>query len=119
MNLLHKCLAASALAYTIFFPAHAQQVTCIPASTAAVTGASNPNGKWFAYRCGAKIEIVACTTDHCTDAVVNAVWWVVERGVLLADANSALKSTVLSASVTLPSRMSGGTTAQRSRPSST
>lgn len=36
MHLLHKSLVASVLAYAVFFPAYAQQLTCIPASTTAL-----------------------------------------------------------------------------------
>lgn len=70
--------------------AHAQSVDCVPRSFGDVTGTSNAAGKWAAWRCPTRINIVACTTDHCTDAVLNAAWWVWDRGLSLADANAAL-----------------------------
>lgn len=79
---------ASALAMC---SAQAQTVACNPASPLAITGTSNAAGKWAAWRCPTRINIVACTTDHCTDAVINAAWWVWDRGLSLSDANSALK----------------------------
>lgn len=71
--------------------AHAQQVECAPASPLDITGTSNPGGKWAAWMCGKRVQIVACAADHCTDAVINAAWWVWDRGLSVTDANAALK----------------------------
>jgi len=70
--------------------AHAQSVECVPASPLDITGTSNPGGKWAAWMCGKRVQIVACAADHCTDAVINAAWWVWDRGATLADGNAAL-----------------------------
>jgi hypothetical protein len=70
--------------------AHAQQFDCTPASPLGITGTSNPGGKWAAWMCGKRVQIVACAADHCTDAVINAAWWVWDRGATLADGNAAL-----------------------------
>lgn len=77
-----------AMAMTV---AQAQQIQCMPASPLSITGTSNAVGKWAGWMCDGKPEIVACTTDHCTDAVINAGWWVWDRGLNLSDANAALK----------------------------
>lgn len=71
--------------------AQAQSVECVPASPLKITGTSNPGGKWAAWMCGKRVQIVACATDHCTDAMLNAGWWVWDRGFSLGDANAALK----------------------------
>ena len=70
--------------------AHAQQLDCKPASPQAITGNSNPAGKWAAWHCNGHVQIVVCATGHCTDAVINAAWWVWDRGATLADGNAAL-----------------------------
>jgi len=68
----------------------AQQLSGLPTSPFTVTGSSNPYGKWAGWMYGGKLQVVACTTDHCTDAVMNAAWWVWDRGLGLTDANAAL-----------------------------
>lgn len=70
--------------------AHAQQLDCLPTSPLGITGTSNLGGKWAGWRCNGRIQIVACAADHCTDAVLNAAWWVWDRGMSLVDANAAL-----------------------------
>jgi len=71
--------------------AQAQSVECVPASPLEITGTSNHEGKWAAWMCGKRVQIVACSTDHCTDAAINAAWWVWDRGLSVTDANAALK----------------------------
>lgn len=85
-----RTFAAVAVAM-VMGAAHAQSVDCVPHAFSDITGTSNAAGKWAAWRCPTRINIVACTTDHCTDAVINAAWWVWGRGLSLSDANSALK----------------------------
>jgi len=82
-------LAAMAVAM-VMGAAHAQQLDCEPVSPLAITGNSNPAGKWAAWHCNGHVQIVACATGHCTDAVINAAWWVWDRGATLADGNAAL-----------------------------
>jgi len=81
---------SSVLLALVLGAAHAQQLDCKPASPQAITGNSNPAGKWAAWHCNGHVQIVVCATGHCTDAVINAAWWVWDRGATLADGNAAL-----------------------------
>ena len=38
--------------------------------------------------CGGRVQIVACAADHCTDAALNAAWWVWDRGLSRVGANA-------------------------------
>lgn len=70
--------------------AHAQTVACVPHGLSDLTGKSTAAGKWAAWRCPSGLQIVACATDHCTDAVLNAAWWVATHGIDTAGANYAM-----------------------------
>ncbi len=70
--------------------AQAQSVDCAPMRFNDLTGTSNAAGKWAAWRCQNGINVVACSSDQCTDAALNAAWWVATHAVDVAGANYAL-----------------------------